>query len=55
MKITLLIIALFVSVFSFAQELIYLEPTQPIEKRVEDLLSRMALEENVGQLNINSK
>jgi len=29
---------------------IYLDPTQPIEKRVEDLLGRMTLEEKVGQM-----
>ncbi|MDR0865487.1 MAG: glycoside hydrolase family 3 protein, partial [Candidatus Symbiothrix sp.] len=29
----------------------YLDKTQPIEKRVEDLLSRMTLEEKVGQMN----
>jgi beta-glucosidase-like glycosyl hydrolase len=31
---------------------IYLDPKQPIERRVEDLLSRMTLEEKVGQLNL---
>src|SRR5205823_12782231 len=31
---------------------IYLDPQQPIERRVEDLLSRMTLEEKVGQLNL---
>src|SRR5206468_10412321 len=30
----------------------YLDPQQPIERRVEDLLSRMTLEEKVGQLNL---
>jgi len=29
---------------------VYLDPTQPIEKRVEDLLGRMTLEEKVGQM-----
>lgn len=29
---------------------IYLDPSQPIDKRVEDLLSRMTLEEKIGQL-----
>lgn len=28
----------------------YLDPSQPVEKRVEDLLSRMTLEEKVGQM-----
>jgi beta-glucosidase len=31
---------------------LYLDSTQPIEKRVNDLLSRMTLEEKVGQLNM---
>ena len=31
---------------------IYLDPKQPIERRVEDLLSRMTLKEKVGQLNL---
>jgi len=31
---------------------IYLDPKQPIERRVEDLLGRMTLEEKVGQLNL---
>ncbi len=30
----------------------YLDPTQPIELRVDDLLSRMTLKEKVGQLNL---
>ena len=37
--------------FSFIQQPIYLDARQPIEKRVEDLLSRMTLEEKLGQLN----
>ena len=32
-------------------EPVYLDPDQPIDKRVEDLLSRMTLEEKVGQIN----
>ncbi len=31
---------------------IYLDPSQPIEKRVEDLIGRMTLKEKVGQLNM---
>jgi beta-glucosidase len=31
---------------------IYLDPKQPIEKRVEDLMGRMTLKEKVGQLNL---
>jgi beta-glucosidase-like glycosyl hydrolase len=31
---------------------IYLDPKQPIERRVDDLMSRMTLKEKVGQLNL---
>ena len=31
---------------------LYLDPGQPIEKRVEDLLGRMTLKEKVGQMNM---
>ncbi len=31
---------------------LYLDPSQPLEKRVDDLLSRMTLEEKVGQMNM---
>ncbi|MGH9354402.1 MAG: hypothetical protein ACRD2G_19915, partial [Terriglobia bacterium] len=31
---------------------IYLDPHQPVERRVEDLLSRMTLKEKLGQLNL---
>src|SRR5579864_1599076 len=31
---------------------IYLDPKQPIEVRVQDLMSRMTLKEKVGQLNL---
>jgi beta-glucosidase len=34
------------------QQLEYLDPKQPVEKRVDDLLSRMTLEEKIGQLNM---
>jgi len=36
----------------FGQQLLYLDPKQPIDKRVDDLLSRMTLEEKLGQLNM---
>jgi beta-glucosidase len=38
--------------FSFAQQPVYFDATQPISKRVEDLLSRMTLEEKIGQMNM---
>jgi beta-glucosidase len=31
---------------------LYLEPNQPVERRIDDLLSRMTLKEKVGQLNL---
>ena len=31
---------------------IYLDPQQPVERRVDDLMSRMTLKEKVGQLNL---
>jgi beta-glucosidase len=37
---------------AFASAKSYTDPTLPVEKRVEDLLSRMTLEEKIGQLNM---
>jgi beta-glucosidase len=50
-KLVVLVLGLLVEVSLFSQQLVYLDPKQPIEKRVEDLLSRMTLEEKLGQLN----
>ena len=50
--ISVLILTFVMNTVSFGQQLIYLDPKQPIEKRVEDLLSRMTLEEKIGQLNM---
>ncbi len=36
----------------FADTKIYTDPTLPVEKRVDDLLARMTLEEKIGQLNM---
>ena len=35
-----------------APELLYRDASQPVEKRVDDLLSRMTLSEKIGQLNV---
>ena len=40
------------TIHSFAQQPLYLDASQPVDKRVEDLLSRMTLEEKVGQINM---
>jgi len=40
------------NVLSFGQKPVYLDPDQPIDKRVEDLLDRMTLEEKIGQMNM---
>ena len=34
----------------FAQQTLYKDPGAPMEKRVDDLLSRMTLEEKISQL-----
>jgi beta-glucosidase len=47
-----IVLALVINICSYAQQPLYLDPKQPAEKRVEDLLSRMTLEEKIGQLNM---
>ena len=47
-----IVAVLLTDVSLFGQQLLYLDPKQPIEKRVEDLLSCMTLEEKLGQLNM---
>ena len=49
---TVIVLAHIMVNFSFAQQQVYLDSGQPIDKRVEDLLSRMTLEEKLGQLNM---
>jgi beta-glucosidase len=44
--------SLLFTISSFGQQPLYLDPKQPIDKRVEDLLSRMTIEEKIGQLNM---
>lgn len=57
MNLKLLTTATFVlsTVASLAQTPVYLDPSQPIEQRVEDALQRMTLEEKVGVLHAQSK
>lgn len=52
LKLTLSILVLSISAVSFAQNPtpIYKDPSQPIEVRIKDLMSRMTLEEKVGQM-----
>ncbi len=49
---TIIVLDLIMVNFSFSQKPVYLDSSQPIEKRVDDLLSRMTLEEKLGQLNM---
>ena len=48
----MLLVEIVLPVPSKADRPIYLDPSQPVEKRVEDLLSRMSLEEKIGQMNM---
>jgi beta-glucosidase len=50
--LSVIVLTLIMNVFSFGQQPIYLDSKQPIEKRVDDLLSRMTLKEKIGQLNM---
>jgi beta-glucosidase len=55
-RISSLIIAgallLLMNITVFGQKPLYLDPKQPLEKRVQDLLSKMTLEEKIGQMNM---
>ncbi|HWR52104.1 MAG TPA: glycoside hydrolase family 3 C-terminal domain-containing protein, partial [Bryobacteraceae bacterium] len=50
MKPLMLVLVSFVALA--AERPLYLDPSQPAEKRVQDLLSRMTLAEKVGQMNM---
>ena len=41
-------------VFGYSQTDLYLDPTQPMNVRVKDLLSKLTLEQKVGQMNYKS-
>ena len=43
---------LLMNIPTLGQKSVYLDPKQPLEKRVQDLLSKMTLEEKVGQMNM---
>jgi len=50
--IFIMCLVLFSALLVFGQTPLYLDSSQPVDKRVEDLLSRMTLEEKVGQINM---
>ena len=50
--IIVLLLGLLTDASLFGQQYLYLDSSQPIGKRVEDLLSRMTLEEKIGQMNM---
>jgi len=49
---TVILLTGVININSSGQKPIYLNPELPIEKRVEDLLSRMTIEEKIGQMNM---
>ena len=51
-KIFVIVFVLLTNISLSGQQFLYLDSSQPIDKRVEDLLSRMTLEEKIGQMNM---
>jgi beta-glucosidase len=49
----LLLLAVLLSLPAASAEPAYLDPRKPVEERVRDLVSRMTLEEKIGQMNIS--
>lgn len=49
-KVHLFLLGLSLTLFSCSGEPLYTDPQLPVEKRVEDLLSRMSVEEKVAQV-----
>lgn len=50
--VNILCMAVLISTAVYGQTPVYRDSSQPIDKRVDDLLSRMTLKEKVGQMNI---
>ncbi len=50
MKNSIVVVALLSAVASFAQKPIYLNPQASIDERLDDIMSRMTLEEKIGQM-----
>ncbi len=51
-RLFIMVFVLLTDVSLFGQRQLYLDSGQPIERRVRDLLSRMTLEEKIGQMNM---
>ena len=51
-SLSVIVLTFILNIVSYGQQFLYLDSKQPDDKRVEDLLSRMTLEEKIGQLNM---